>query len=201
MIRRTARQLVEQKRRVAVLALARQCWDLDDQPLAGELVSTALDGIADPAERSALAVAAFAFLRETGQLPEADRILQGLLTDAKLGRQSLLWRLGHALARQRDMPARAVDCLERALALEAEAPPEVIDLEATRTDYGALLEHYQGLADAMVALKLAPPPDFLSRVIRAADRWRAVDNDPAAACDAAAKVLRGSATASWRGTI
>jgi tetratricopeptide (TPR) repeat protein len=42
----------------------------------------------------------------------------------------------------------------------------------------------------MVALKLAPPPEFLSRVIRAADRWRAVDNDPTAACEAAARVVK-----------
>jgi ferric-dicitrate binding protein FerR (iron transport regulator) len=198
-LRQTARQLVEQKRRMAVLAMARQCWDLDDQPLAGQLLATALDGIADADERSALAVAAFLFMRETGQLPEADRLLQTLLADARLARRSVLWRLGHELAQQRDMPARAIECLEKALALEAEHPPEVIDLEATRKDYGALLAHYQGLADAMVALKLATPPDFLSRVIRAADRWRAVDNDPAAACKAAANVLKrlGDRALAW----
>ena len=190
LMRQTARQLLGEKRRVAVLALARQCWDLDDQPLAGELLATALDGVAEPMERTALALAAFDFLRETGQLPEADRLLQGLLADEKLARQSLLWRLGHALAQQRDLPARAIECLEKALALEAEHPPEVIDLQATRTDYLALLSHYQSLADAMVALKLPPPADFFSRVIRAADRWRAVDNDPAAACQAAAQILK-----------
>jgi ferric-dicitrate binding protein FerR (iron transport regulator) len=190
LMRQTAKQLVEQKRRVAVVAIARQCWDLDDQPLAGELLATALDGISDPSERTALSLAAFGFYRETGQLPEADRVLQTLLVDPSLARESLLWRLGHGLAQERDMPARAVECLERALALEAERPPEIIDLQSVRTDYGALLEHYQGLADAMVALKLTPPPDFLSRVIRAADRWRAVDHEPAAACQAAAKVLK-----------
>jgi hypothetical protein len=189
-MRQTARQLVEQKRRVAVLALARQCWDLDDQPLAGELLATALANISDPAERTALSLAAFGFYRETAQLPEADRLLQSLLADPNLASESLLWRLGHGLAQDRDMPARAVECLERALELEAERPPDVIDLQATRTDYGALLEHYQGLADAMVALQLTPPPDFLSRVIPAADRWRAVDHEPAAACQAAAKVLK-----------
>jgi ferric-dicitrate binding protein FerR (iron transport regulator) len=190
LMRQTARRLVESKRRVAVLALARQCWDLDDQPLAGELLGTALDGIADPTERAALSLAAFGFLRDTAQLAEADRLLQGLLGDPKLARHSLLRRLGHELAKQRDMPARAVECLEQALALEAEQPPEVIDLEALRTDYGAVLEHYQNLAEAMVALKAAPPADFRSRVVRAADRWRAVDHDPAAACQAAAKVLK-----------
>jgi predicted Zn-dependent protease len=190
LMRQTAGRLVGQKRRAAVVALARQCWDLDDQPLACELLAAALDGIPDPDERAALALAGFDFLRETGQLAEADRVLQGLLADPKLARQGVLWRLGHALAEQRDMPARAVECLEKALEIEAASPPEVIDLKAARDDYGALLDHYLGLADAMVALKVAPAPDFLSRVIRAADRWRAVDNDPTAACQAAAKVLK-----------
>jgi tetratricopeptide (TPR) repeat protein len=94
------------------------------------------------------------------------------------------------LAKERDRDAYAIEYLEKALDLEAEQPPPVIDLEAVRADYGDLLTHYLSLADAMVALKLSPPPDFLSRVIRAADRWRAVDTDPSAACDIAAKILK-----------
>jgi tetratricopeptide (TPR) repeat protein len=190
LMRQTARKLVADKRRVAVLALARQCWDLDDQPLAGELLTMAVDGIADPDERSAMSLAAFGFLRDTGQLPEADQLLQRLLADPKLARQSLLWRLAHDLAKSRDMSARAVECLEKALDIEAEQPPEVIDLQSVREDYGALLEHYQKLADAMVALKLAPPPDFVSRVIRGADRWRAVDSEVGAPCNQAARILQ-----------
>ena len=44
--RRTAAQLIAQKHRPAVLALAWQCWQLDDQPLANHLLATALDNIA-----------------------------------------------------------------------------------------------------------------------------------------------------------
>src|SRR5260370_27262129 len=102
-------------------------------------MASALDGIADADERTAMALAAFDFLRDTAQLPEADRLLQGLLADPKLAKQSLLWRLASEMSKQRDMDARAIDCLEKALDLEAERPPEVIDLEAARTDYGALL--------------------------------------------------------------
>src|SRR5439155_437599 len=36
----------------------------------------------------------------------------------------------------------------------------------------------------------APPPECLSKVIRAADRWRGVDHDPAAACQAAARIVQ-----------
>jgi tetratricopeptide (TPR) repeat protein len=199
LMRQTARKLVADKHRVAVLALARQCWDLSDQPLAGELLTTSLEGIADSDERSAMSLAAFGFLRDTGQLPEADQLLHRLLADPKLARQSLLWRLGHGLAKSRDMAARSVECLEKALDIEAEQPPEVIDLQSVREDYGALLEHYQKLADAMVALKLAPPPDFFSRVIRAADRWRAVDSEIGAPCNHTARILQrlGQRELSW----
>jgi len=190
MLRQTARRLAEQKRRPAILAIARQCWDLDDQPLAGELMAIALGGIADADERTAMALAAFDFLRDTAQLPEADRVLQGLLADPKLAQHALLWRLASKLAMRRDMDARAVECLEKALEIEAERPPEVIDLDVARTDYGTLLTHYLRLAYAMETLKIAPPPDFQSRVIRAADRWRAVDTDPSAACEKAAGVLK-----------
>ena len=39
-------------------------------------------------------------------------------------------------------------------------------------------------------LRIAPPPDFLARVVRTGDRWRALDSDGAAACLAVAGVVR-----------
>jgi tetratricopeptide (TPR) repeat protein len=45
--------------------------------------------------------------------------------------------------------------------------------------------------DAMTTLQVAPPPDFADKVVRAADRWRALDRDGTAACQAAAKILQG----------
>ena len=87
-----------------------------------------------------------------------------------------------------ELDVRVPQRLEKALDLEAESPPEVIDLHQARIDYGALLAQYQGLVDAMVVLKIVPPPDFASRVIRAADEFfperldlQAIDADDAAA--------------------
>ena len=66
----------------------------------------------------------------------------------------------------------------------------MIDLNQVREEYGKLLDHYQKLADAMVTLKVQPPAGFLTRAVRAADRWRALDSDGAAACQAAARIVR-----------
>jgi Tfp pilus assembly protein PilF len=189
-MRQAAARLIEQKRRPAVLALASQCWQLDDQALANGLVATALANIADVKDRQGMTLAAVLFYRETVQFPRADEALQALLADPKLAKHAGLWRLAAALAVQRDMKARAMECLEKALDAEFRKPPAMVDLKEIRADYGKLLEHYQNLADAMVALKLEPPSGFLAKVVRLADRWRALDSEGDPPCQAAARILQ-----------
>ena len=58
-----AKQLVERKQRFAVLALARQCRQVDDEALAAQLLSVALDGITDKKEKLSLTMATAEFLR------------------------------------------------------------------------------------------------------------------------------------------
>ena len=137
-----------------------------------------------------MTLAAIDFLMETSQWPQADQLLQGLLADAKLAKKSGLWRLGAALAEKRGLTARELECLEQALALEYQDLPDIINLEAIRRDYGKLLRHYENLAEAMVTLKTPPPPDFLAKVIRTADRWRALDSNSTDACQIAARILQ-----------
>src|SRR5262249_55169158 len=93
LVRKAATRLIKDKHRRAVLALARQCWQLDDQPLADELLATALEGVKEEKERLPLRLAGLGFLWETGQLPEADRVLEKLLADPKLAERAALWRL------------------------------------------------------------------------------------------------------------
>src|SRR5206468_8244667 len=100
-------------------ALARQCWQLEDQALAAQLVGKALDGVPAGPERTALTLTAFGLAREARQYAEAERLLGDLLADAKLARQPLLWRLASGLAEDRDMPAEAIRHLGSALDLEA----------------------------------------------------------------------------------
>jgi thioredoxin-like negative regulator of GroEL len=188
LVRRTAARLVEHKRRGAVLALARQCREVGDAPLANRLLATALDGVKDDRERALLTLAGVGFL--AGQLAEADRLLQTLLDDPQLAKRPGLWRLAGNLAEHRDLPARQFECLERALDAEFHNLPEVINLQLVGRDYGRLLRHYQDLADALARLKLAPPAGFVAKVVRTADRWRALDPDGEESCELAGRVLR-----------
>jgi Tfp pilus assembly protein PilF len=190
LMRRTAAALIDQKKRPAVLALASQCRQIGDESLASHLTGVALDGIKDAKERTAMTLAAIDFLTETGQFAEADRLLAGLLDDAELAKRADLWRLAARLAERRDQPAREFECLERALDAEYRNLPEVINLKEVRGDYERLLGHYQDLANALVRLKMRPPADFTAKVVRTADRWRALDPEADGACDLAGRVLR-----------
>ncbi len=191
MIRETAADFCKDHRRPAAVALAWQCWQLGDQPLASNLLAAALDGAGDDDERALTALAAVGFLYQTGQHAEADARLRPLLDDRDLAGQPALWRMAGRVAESRGQAARSIECLERALALEYRDQPEVINLEQVRHDYGRLLEHYRSLASAVAALKIDPPRDLLARTVRAADCWRALDRDEAGKpCDEAAVILR-----------
>jgi hypothetical protein len=198
LLRKTADRLIEQKRRPAVLALALQCWQLDDGPSANALLAAALDGV-DDKERLPLTTAAVEVLMETGQFAEADELLGKLLAQTKFARRGDLWRLAEAVAEKRDLSARQLTALERALDAEYQELPELIDVRQVQNDYEALLRHYQKLADALVALKMEPPADFRSRVVRAADRWRSLSDDGGKACQLAGRILQtlGDGDLAW----
>jgi tetratricopeptide (TPR) repeat protein len=116
-----------------------------------------------------------------------------------LAKHASLWRFGAKVAARRELADRELECLEQALEREFRQPPAVIDLNQVREEYAKLLNHYQHLADAMVTLKIQPPAGFLARAVRAADRWRALDSDGSAACQAVARVVRklGEADLCW----
>jgi tetratricopeptide (TPR) repeat protein len=200
LMRQTGGWLVEHQHRPAVLALARQCWQLGDEPLANHPLGAALKGKLQKKERLALTLERLRFQWETGQLAWVDAGLRKLLTDPKLARRAALWRLGVKLAEERDQKSRALECLERALECESRRLPKVINLPVVRQDYGKLLGHYQELADALVTLKKKPPADFVAKVLRAADCWRALDREEVGqACQAAGRILQtlGERDLSW----
>ena len=103
------------------------------------------------------------------------------------------------LADERALQDRALECLEKALDAEFRSLPEVVDLRAVRADYGRLLNQYKKLAEAMLILKVRPAPDFLGKVVRAADRWRALDRDQADPALKAASIMHrlGEAELGW----
>jgi tetratricopeptide (TPR) repeat protein len=198
LMRHTTATLVGQKRRLAVIALAQQCWQIGDQPTAGSLITAALQRPATESQRVVTTLAAIQFLAQTQQLVQADSLLQSLLANPTYARWPSLWRLSAHFAGQRGMTARSRSALEQALELEYQQLPDVINVQAVRTDYAALLEHYQHVVDATATLQMPLPPDFAAKVIRAADRWRALDRE-GPACEVAAKILQslGARDLAW----
>lgn len=189
LIRKAAKQFVEKKERVAVLLLARQCRELDDAPLADDLLAVALDDLPAGKERFGLTMAVVETFLANGQHQEAERALQTLLDDQDVsGRQ--VWRLAAKVAEAREQNGKAMEYFDRALDAEFSSLPEIINTEAVDRDYGKLLSHYQELAESMLTLKVQPPPDFLPKVIRTADRWCSLTRKPQAPCDWAAAILR-----------
>jgi Tfp pilus assembly protein PilF len=188
LMHQAAARLIAQKHHASIIALAWQCRQLEDPSLADDLVKLALK---DPPEeaRPFITWLAIGYLWQTNQYDWANTLLSALLADEKLAQDANLWRLGAALAEKRNVDTDLAAYLEKALDIEYHQLPNVINVEGVRSQYGALLYHYQKLADAMRILKVKPPDDFLPRVIRAADRWRSLDTDGRSACETAAHVL------------
>jgi Tfp pilus assembly protein PilF len=199
LLRQTAARLIEKKERGTVLALALQCWQLDDQPLADRLLETALEGVPAGKEGLSVRLAGLSLLWETGQLARADEALSKLLAEPDVPHQAALWRLAAKLAERRDMPAREMECLEHALDAEYANLPEVVNLQQVRQEYEKLLGHYQNLAQSLAALKIETPAGFRAKVVRTADRWRSLDRDGERACRLAARILHtlGDRDLSW----
>src|SRR5262249_33927595 len=143
LMRQNVRQLLAQHRFAAAVTLARQCANLEDQPLGNDLLAITLDSAGEGAERLFVRLLGVEYFLHTQQTERADPMLQDLPGDATLARQPLLWRLSARLAADLNQKNRQYAALERALDLEYRQLPEVIDLQALRQDYGELLSHYE----------------------------------------------------------
>jgi tetratricopeptide (TPR) repeat protein len=189
LMRQTAEDCIHKKQRPVVVALAWQCRQLGDQPLAETLLDLSLKDV-EAKERPETMLAAIEYLCHVGDWDQADHLLQGLLQDKDLAQAPLLWRLASHIAERRGQSVEAIKYLETALDLEFPHLPEVVNLETIRADYGRLLTHYRWLADAVRALNVPPPDELLARTVRAADRWRMLDTEAANVCDQAASILK-----------
>ncbi|HZY87406.1 MAG TPA: hypothetical protein VFE78_21395, partial [Gemmataceae bacterium] len=100
LMRETAATLIGNKRRPAAVALAWQCRQLGDAPLADHLLGLALDG-APEGERLVTTLAVVEHLWQADQLPRAEELVQGLLAEKELADKAALWRLSSVLADRR----------------------------------------------------------------------------------------------------
>ena len=189
LLRKASRQLLAEKRHGDLLSLAWQCHQVGDSNLAGELVGKVLHGLGDEI-RPVLTLAVVDYWLFVGQIPRALALLEGLLEGEELAEQPALLRFAAQLALQQGKTARGIRFLEQALDVEYRNLPAVVNLQGIRQQYGELLDLYQQLALAVHMIEATPPRDLVARVLRFADRWRALDSDPTTACQAAARVFQ-----------
>ena len=189
LMRETAALCAKKKARPVIVTLAWQCNQVGDTAMADTLLEQALDKM--PADEKPLtAIAAIHFLNSTGRYDRSDLIVRELLADAKLAKSSALWRLASQVADNRRDQIRSIQCLEKALDIEYDQLPQVFDVQPIRADYGRLLGHYEWLADASTSLKVSPPTDLVTRVVKAADRWRHLDSESGDVPNRVATILR-----------
>jgi Tfp pilus assembly protein PilF len=188
--------LLKRKQPGTSLLLAWQLWQLGEQQLADEVYNNAM---AAAGADSSLMLLGIDYLWQTNQLARADALLQKLLADERLAQRAAMWRLGAALAQRRGLTGRYVAYVEKAMDLEFKNLPNAVNLQTVRQDYSGLLQHYQQLAVALTMLETEPSKEFMAKVVRAADRWRALDHDSTSACQQASKILQtlGARDLAW----
>jgi tetratricopeptide (TPR) repeat protein len=184
----TATQFKEKNDRAAIIALATQCQQLNDRPLADNLMKMALSDL-PPEDVLGVNLLAIGYYRRLADTARAEELMDGLLGDEAFAILPGLWRLATTIADERSRTEKAVRCLEHALDLEFADLPDVIDLQSWRSDYGRLLNHYHAVVAAAAMQRQMPPGDIAARTIRAVDRWRKHDPEASGACQTASEIL------------
>ena len=138
----------------------------------------------DPNKHPLTALLAAGHLVEQKQFAKAEDLIAPLLKAEGWDKQPAIWRKAAEIARERNDEALSVARLERALQLEYETLPDLINLAKIRSDYGNLLGRMLTLAGMA-----EPEVDLKQRAIRMADRWRVLDPAESAPCQAAARIL------------
>lgn len=187
LMRTRGAKLIEDKRLVALVYQAWQCWQLGDQMLGEELLALALT--APGGKQLGVTLTALEMVWHSGQVARAGAMIDGMLRDPELAKEPMLHRVGAMVAQRRGFLARSLHHQERAIELEYADLPEVINLAMVRNEFSGLLQRYLQLANAIATLEQDVPRSLVARVVRAADRWRALDNDDTQACRMAAQVL------------
>ena len=144
-------------------------------------------------------LAAIAYLWQTGQRGRADAMLAAMLNNERYHELPSLWRLASAMADDQHRPARAAECLDRALALEFDRLPEEIELYDIRAEYSNLLELLGEAVESGPRYDADVRNRLVSSIVGAADRWRSLDPQSVEACRLAGTALArlGAVDLAW----
>ena len=182
--------LIEKDNRTGLVGLMRQCWNVGDQATAEDVLARALAG-ADDRAKGVIQLSAIQMFSQGGRNDRAAMIAEGMLKDKAWTDDPWLLRICSTVTGNQGRIAQSLKYLEKAIDIEYANMPDAVNLQAVRQDYSALLGRYQQVAVALATLDETPSTDLMARIVRAADRWRALDSDDQGPCQAAAKALQG----------
>ncbi len=182
------RRLIDQQRRTAAVSFAWQCRQLGRSTLAKQLIEQIQSGTS-ARERIPTTLAVLEYFLHDNQYARAETLLASLLENDEFAKQASLWRLGAKISDNANMLARALAYREQAVDLEFRQLDSTVNLAWLRNEYGQLLADYGKLANAVARPDSQSIDELVSQIVKTADQWRSLDNDPTQACQAAAKIF------------
>jgi hypothetical protein len=183
--REAAETLVEHDAPTQALLLAQACLKLGDVGLSREL---AIFGVGEPTRADPRDVqSASSILAAAGSNDRALELLGVALAGPRA--DSALAYHAMELADRAQRKLLATTWLEQVVALDAAGPADTFRLDLFRQRLEGLFTRYEQLLEALRTLEQPAPSDLAQRIVGAVDLWRAVDPDPAAACERASRLL------------
>lgn len=183
--REAAETLVHRGAPMHALDVAWACRELGDVALSREL---ALFAVSDPTRADPRAVqSASSLLFQTGSRDRALELLSAALASPRA--DSALASHAIQLADQAQRRLLALGWLELVIELEAAEPANTFRLASHRGRLDGLFTRYEQMIEAMRTLEQPAPPALVSRIVRAIDRWRALDPEITAGCQRASRLL------------
>jgi Tfp pilus assembly protein PilF len=182
----------------SALVIARRLHELGE-PEAAERIFASVTTSGATEGRVPRTLAAVGYLWSTDQQTRASAMLEPLLSDDGVDCPPALWKLAAAMAQKRGLPVRAAEYLDRALDLQYAQLPDDVDIKFFRREYRQMLDQYRDAAESLADAGLAERQRLVSRIVRVADRWRALDPDAGDACRLAADPLArlGAVDLAW----
>jgi hypothetical protein len=209
LVRPCADKLTARKAYSSLIRLAVQCRQLERTQLADELVAEAVRAAKSQlssgklkktgAARIRTLLAGLAYYRLSEQADAADAIAGELLADRVAGQVPKLWFIGAQISERRGRLMEAASRHQEALDLALENSGDKVNLKNLRTVYSSLMDRYEQLARALADPQAEPPMHVIADLVRAADRWRSLENDVTEPCRRAASILKtlGAEQLAW----
>lgn len=164
-----------------------QLQRLGDDAAAGRLLDQVLAGVTVDSRPDVVALA----VEQLRSLNDgrADELLESLSELQPLQKDAKFWRYAAMVADDLGRKQVALDRLERAIDLEFADRQDVINAEQLRANYIGLMNRFEEVIDASATLEAAVPEDLSVRIVRAADQWRSLEDDPTTCCHVTARLL------------